>query len=41
MLMHDAGTVEQAQTAINHMARIIRARSNLLNKSNKLRRVPR
>ena len=36
-----AGTVEQAQTAINHVARIIQARSNLLSKPNKLRRVPR
>ena len=41
MLNTAAGTVEQAQMAINHIARIIRARSNLLSKPNKLRRVPR
>ncbi|XP_065898419.1 DNA-dependent protein kinase catalytic subunit-like isoform X2 [Dysidea avara] len=35
------GTVEQARTAIGHITRIIRARSNLLNKPNKYRRVPR
>ena len=41
MLSTAAGTVEQAQIAINHIARIIRARSNLLSKPNKIRRVPR
>jgi len=36
-----AGTVEQARAAIGHLTRVIRARSNLLNKPNKFRRVPR
>ena len=39
-LMLCAGTQEQCVVAIGHMARIIRGKSSLLNKTNKNRRVP-